>query len=177
MPLYVDKHRIITSRARMNTVTAAATKAARIVADHYGRRPLAPVHITLTAPAPLAALYRATQARAANLPAEADTDRLWEWTPRLRHVTGLTPGKAGGTITLLNSRQLRRTDLEAALVYELARVDQFLRKGGRERWIAHLRDLAGTAPLARHQRRALDRDLADDDQEAADLATKTSQRG
>lgn len=169
MPLYVDKYRCIASRSRMDTVTAAATKASRIVADHYGRRPLAPVHITLTAPAPLAALYRASQARAAKLPAEADTGRLWEWTPRLRHVTGLT--KAGGTLTLLNARRLRRrVDLEAALVYELARVDQFLRKGGRERWITHLRDRAGVAPLTRGQRRALDRHLAQDDEEAANLA-------
>lgn len=180
MRLDIRTHKLIGCRATFARLRAAAPAAAALLEEELkGSRPLAPSHLYLTTPAPLADLYVTTQAQAAKVPTDAPTrGRILEWKPsKLRGVTGLRPGNAGGTLTLLNARRLRKAaDLEAALLFELAHVHQLTRNGARERWVTHVRDLAGVAPLPKQRRRALDRELNADDEEAARLARQLAGR-
>lgn len=176
MRLDITTHRLFAPRLR-RTLDAFAPRAVDAAADHFGRRPLAPVRIVLTSPLGLADQFVTTQRQAAKISSDAPTvSRLLEWRPaKVRCITGLHPRQ--GTVTFLNGRRLRRAEqLEDAVLFELAMVDQFLRRGAADRWVAHLRDLAGVDPLPRHHRARLNRELDRSEQEAAQAARSIRQR-
>ncbi|WP_329812923.1 hypothetical protein, partial [Streptomyces sp. GSL17-113] len=70
--LDITTHRLFAPRLR-RTLDAFAPRAADATAEHFGRRPLAPVRIVLTSPLGLADQYVTTQRQAAKIPADAPT--------------------------------------------------------------------------------------------------------
>lgn len=169
MRLHINASRLLAPRT-LRTLRAIAPNAVQDVAEYYGRRPLAPISIVLTNPRNLADEFITTQRRIAKIPADAPTPhRMLESKPRhIRHVTGLEPGRGGGTLTYLNGRRLKtQAALLDAVLFEMCMVNAFLRRGVPEQWTIHLRDLAGVDRLPRHQRAALTRDLDQRERDAA----------
>ncbi|MFF4227436.1 hypothetical protein ACFYZH_31940 [Streptomyces abikoensis] len=171
MPLETGTYRLFGRRATLAYLNTIAPAAARLVGEHFGRRPLATTQILLTTPTGLGQLFRSTQAGLAGV-SENTADpamRLMRAEPRqLYSTTTPRPGKAGGTLTLINARRNRHArDLEESLLYELVAVDQLGRPKARERWITVVRDLCGVAPQPPHVRKALEKDFAAADKEAA----------
>ncbi|MFF2927169.1 MULTISPECIES: hypothetical protein [Bacillati] len=180
MPLKTGRYRLMGHRSTLAYINTQAPKAAALVADHFGRRPLAVTEIVLTTPSGLLALFTSTQAAAADIPPDrADrTARFLRAEPRkLYSTTGLRPGKRGGTVTLINARRHKTArDLDETLLYELVAVDQMGRPKARDRWIAALRDLSGVQPQSPHMKRAMEKATAADDAEAARVVQQLQQR-
>ncbi|MCL7496060.1 hypothetical protein M8I34_32345 [Streptomyces sp. MCA2] len=180
MPLETGRYRLMGSRSTLAYINAQAPKAAALVADHFGRRPLAVTEIVLTTPGGLLQLFTSTQAAAANIPqdkADQTADLLRAKPRQLYSTTGLRPGKGGGTVTLINARRNKTArDLDETLLYELVAVDQMGRSKARERWIAALRDVSGVQTQPPRMRRAMDKATAADDAEAARVVKQLQQR-
>ncbi|MFD7667779.1 hypothetical protein [Streptomyces sp. NPDC059788] len=172
MSLKIGTYRLL-GRSTLAYLNAIAPKAADLVADRFGRRPLAVTEVVLTNPSGLAALFTRTQAAAANIPGDqaGPAARLLRAEPRkLYGTTGLRPGKGGGTLTLINVRRNRdRRALDETLLYELVTVDQLSRPRSRDRFITVLRDRCGIDPQPERVRRAWNKDFKADDAEAAQV--------
>lgn len=176
--IHVETRRLLAPRMSRTLQTVAPRVCDKVI-GHFGRRPLAPIRITLTNPSTLEDIFLTSQRAAARIPRDAPTPRRMLEAPsaRLRCITGLSDSRTGGTLTLLNGRQLRtRAALEDALLYEMVRVIQLTRRGTADQWISHLRDLSGTAPLPRRDRIRLDSDLEKLDSEARNTVHQLRQQ-
>ena len=178
MQIHVNRYRFFGRRDLVDAVRSTAPAAARVVHEHFGRRPLAPIQITLTKSRHLAALARAVQAEAAGIPeSHRSTAKLPQLhrPDRLYGITVIAP--KGGTLMLLNARRVRRLrHLQLTLLHEFVVVDQLHRKGAREREIRYLRADFGTQPLNRSQEQARKRQLQAEAAEAAHLERALADR-
>ncbi|MFF7196873.1 hypothetical protein ACFZAM_24615 [Streptomyces sp. NPDC008079] len=133
--------RVGASRRTQRTVTDRAPGAARLVQNHFQRRPLAGIHLVIAKPKALPDLAAAAQGAAAGVP-----KNLWHQHPLsiTRRPSDLYAAVViapkGMVRILLNGSRLRRTsETDATLVYAFIEVDQLIRHGARERRIALVR--------------------------------------
>ncbi|WP_031522608.1 hypothetical protein [Streptomyces sp. NRRL F-5123] len=133
--------RIGVSRRLQRTVTDRVPPAARLVQNHFGRRPLNGVHLVLAKPAVLPQLAAEAQGAAAGVP-----KKLWHAHPlsitrRPSDLYGaVVIAPKGGLQILLNAKRLRRAgEIDATLVYAFIEIDQLIRRGALERRIALVR--------------------------------------
>lgn len=130
--------RIGASRRLQRTVTDRVPGAARLVQNHFQRRPLYGIHLILAKPKMLPQLAAESQGEAAGVPRKQWHERPLSITRKPTDLYAAVVIAPKGTVRiLLNANRLRHTgEIDATLVYAFIEVDQLIRKGARERRIA-----------------------------------------
>ena len=189
MPIEIGTYRARGGRSTRRRLIAMAPVASRLVAEHTGNRPLAPVHIVAVRPAGLRELFITTLAHTAGLLPSAPWDEIAQLLPgkpgrvdQIYSVTIPRPARTGGgTLTLVNARRHRRRgDYAVTLLTELAAVDQLLLRSVRARWIDAVRHVTGAHTIPKGRFAGLLRDVQEDaaaaDQVAQELYPELMRR-
>ncbi|WP_157856088.1 hypothetical protein [Actinacidiphila yeochonensis] len=148
--------RIGVSRRLQRTVTDRVPGAARLVQNHFQRRPLNGIHIVIAKPKALPQLAADAQGEAAGVPKKLWHEHPLTITRKPSDLYAAVVIAPKGTVRiLLNASRLRRTsETDATLVYAFIEVDQLIRHGARERRVALVRH-------EMHHRRLSKRDYDD----------------
>jgi hypothetical protein len=133
--------RIGVSRRIQAAVTDRVPGAARLVQNHFQRRPLSGVHLILAKPKTLPQIAAEAQGEAAGVPKKLWHEHPLSITRKPSDLYAAVVIAPKGTVRiLLNASRLRRTsEIDATLVYAFIEVDQLIRTGARDRRIALVR--------------------------------------